>query len=87
MEEFEEEETWLEKATKLSLGGKIVLLVFILFLFAGFLCFEGLILWGVGNMVISVFGISYTWSFLKGLTTAVLITTLSLTTVRITFKD
>ena len=82
-----DEENIVEKWCNLSILGKILLVLYFLFVIIAFFCLEGLIFWGVGCLVINVFGISYTWSFIKGLTVAIVIAALSCVTIRVNINN
>lgn len=82
-----DDENIVEKWSNLGVLGKILLILFLLFVIIAFFCLEGLIFWGVGCLVINVFSIPYTWSFIKGLTVAIVISALSLITIRVNVNN
>lgn len=55
----------------LGLGSIGVVLVALCYL--AIYAFSGLIFWGLGNFIIWVFGISYTWTYLHGVAAAIII--------------
>ena len=50
-----------------EVGRKIGLVLIVIFALCAVLLANGAIWWGVGNLVIYTFKLSYTWSYLQGL--------------------
>lgn len=53
--------------------GMVIFTILITILLAGL---SGLIFWGIGCLIISVFGITYTWTFWHGLCIALVVAVL-----------
>lgn len=56
--------------------GKIIYVVLIALLVIIAFGLSGLVFWGLGNLVIVAFRLSYAWSYLQGLVTSLILTVL-----------
>lgn len=53
-----------------------LILIGSLLIYATILLLSGLIFWGIGNLIVYVFNISYTWTYLHGLAIALVYATI-----------
>lgn len=59
---------------ELSSAEKGVVVMFLLMLLCFYLVIFGLVFWGIGNLIILVFGINATWHFWQGFIIGVILT-------------
>lgn len=63
----------LDDDLELSSAEKGVVVMFLFMLLCFYLIVFGLVFWGIGNLIILVFGINATWHFWQGLIVGVIV--------------